>query len=139
MSMIRQTILIREDLQFPIGLLAAQVSHIGELPLIDQMLGFLEDNEPIESPEDAFENKDLVEWLSSPFKFVHGVPNQEVLHYFINRAKEHDVPVLTWNDTVYLKVGDKDEPFEDVIVGASLGPCDSDKIKMVIGTLDLLR
>jgi peptidyl-tRNA hydrolase len=126
MSMIRQTVLIREDLQFPTGLLAAQVAHIHALPLINEVGN--------ETPDPVF-----MDWTEVPYLFVHGVPNKETLDYLIRKAGEHDVPVLVWRDTVYLKVGDETVPFEDVTVGASLGPCDSDKIKMVIGTLDLLR
>lgn len=132
MSMIRQTILIREDLQFVTGLLAAQVAHIHALPLVEQFHATQVSAGPLKNPS-------MLDWVHTPYVFVHGVPNIEVLEYFLEKAKDHDVPVLTWSDTVFLKVGDETVAFEDVLVGASLGPCDSDKIKMVIGTLDLLR
>ena len=130
MSMIGQRILIREDLQFPTGLLAAQVAHIHALPLIEA----LKNGAAGEAAGNAFES-----WIDAPYLFVHGAPNVEVLSYLVKKAEEAKIPVLTWSDTVYLKVGDETVPFENVLIGASFGPADSDKLKMVFGTLDLLR
>ena len=59
--------------------------------------------------------------------------------YYVRKAKDLGVPVNIWNDTVYVKMSETQmEAFPNVNVGVSLGPCDSDKIKAVIGDLPLL-
>ena len=136
MSMIRQVVLVREDLSLPRGLVAAQVAHIHANVFYRNIIK--KDDDWVLNMADHIE-QDMIEWLKSPYTFVHGVANAEVLQYLINKAVEYDVPVEVWRDTIYLKVGDETVPFEDIIVGVSLGPCESDRIKMVIGTLDLLR
>ena len=125
MANIGQRLLIRTDLQFPTGLLAAQVAHIHALPLIAELGN--------ECPPTT-----LLSWSDEPYLYVHGAPNVEVLSHLIKKAEDAGVPVLSWTDTVYLKVGDETVPFEDVLVGASFGPDDSDKLKMIFGTLPLL-
>lgn len=129
MAMIKQDILVREDLGFTRGLMAAQVAHIHALPMQTFIQRGLKLNE----------NLDLANWIDNPFMFVRGVPNPEVLEHLMKRAKEVGVPVHTWRDTVYLQVAGQDVAFENVLVGASLGPCDADKIKLVVGTMDLLQ
>ena len=128
MPMIGQKVLIRTDLQFPTGLLVAQAAHIHALPMIAVL-----QNKEIDNKED------FLAWLPEPYIYIHGVPNKEVLEHFIDKCTQHDVPVRAWYDTVMLDIGSNPEPFNDVLIGASLGPCDSDKIKMVIGTLPLLK
>jgi hypothetical protein len=79
------------------------------------------------------------EWLNDPYIFVHGVPNLEVLNYFIEDAKSGDIPISEWRDTVYIKISETQRrAFFPVKVGAALGPVDSDKIKAIIGDLPLL-
>lgn len=131
MSMIRQSLLMRTDLEFPIGLLAAQVAHLHGLPLISQIQATKASVGHIKIPA-------LHDWVEEPYLFVHAVPNHEVLMYLIDKAEKYKVPVLTWHDTVNIKIGDETVPFEQVLVGVSLGPYDSDKIRMVIGALPLL-
>lgn len=138
MSMIRQVVLVREDLNLPRGLVAAQVAHIHANVFYRNLYERHKDEDLLFNVRQEI-RKDMCEWLQSPYIFVHGVANVEVLNHLINRANEHDIPVEIWKDTIYLKVGDETVPFENIIVGAALGPCESDQIKMVIGTLDLLR
>ena len=133
MANIRQTILVRTDLGFSTGLLAAQVAHIHMERLRRGILGILDDV--------IFNTPDLREWLNTPYIFVHGVPNKEILFYYLDKAKEKEqiLNPSIWYDTVYVGVSDNQKiPLENVIVGASLGPADSDIIKAVIGDLPLL-
>ena len=142
MANIRQTILIRTDLQLPVGLLAAQVAHI-HFEAFRQM-GL---NPPSEHKCDyrpplvceGFESVCDRSWLESPYVFVHGVPNLETLNFFATKAHENEVKMYPWRDTIYLSIAPgMTQAFGDVLVGVALGPADSDKIKMVIGQLPLL-
>ena len=77
-------------------------------------------------------------WLKTPYTFVHGVPNIEVLNKFIKDAKEKGVPVSEWCDTIYVKVSDTQKiVVEDCLVGVAFFG-ESDKIRAVIGDLPLL-
>ena len=130
MANIRQTILVRTDLGFSTGLMAAQVAHI-HMERIRQTF----------KNSKTFEDPNLIDWLGSPYVFVHGIPNQEVLQHYIEKARLKDTVLkpAIWYDTVYVNVSDNQKiPLENVIVGASLGPADSDIIKAVIGDLPLL-
>lgn len=122
MAMIKQAILIRTDLQFPIGLLAAQVAHIHALPLVEAIHG----------------ENNLSDWIANPYIYVYEVQSLDVLNYFTEKAKQKNLTVIPWFDTVNIKIGEETVPFENVLVGVSIGPCDSDKIKTVIGALKLL-
>ena len=76
--------------------------------------------------------------LKTPYTFVHGVPNIEVLNKFIKDAKEKGVPVSEWCDTIYVKVSDTQKiVVEDCLVGVAFFG-ESDKIRAVIGDLPLL-
>lgn len=133
MANIRQSILIRKDLVFPVGLLAAQVAHLHMEYFRRAMI-------------ESKENKDQIQlapieksWLLDPYVFVHGVPNTEVLNFFIEEAKKMNVLVSEWRDTVYVDISDTQrKAFPNVRIGVTLGPDDSDKIKAVIGDLPLL-
>lgn len=129
MSNLRQTILIRTDLTFPVGLIAAQVAHIHmerfRQAILQEDIKRLGDN--------------ALEWLNSPYIFVHGVHNPEALNHFRKLAGEASICVTDWTDTVFMQLAPdiKIAP-SNVLVGCSLGPDDSDKIKSVIGSLPLL-
>ena len=127
MANFRQSILIRTDLNLPAGLLAAQVAHI-HFEYCRQQLR--DDEDPCSTS--------FREWMESPYLFVHRVPNLEALSYFKVKAVEAKLPVAEWKDTVYQDLApDIRQPF-NLTVGISIGPADSDAIKMVIGSLPLL-
>lgn len=133
MANLRQTILIRKDLDFPVGLLAAQVAHLHMERFRGMLLESIKESIKVQvDPDDAG-------WIHDPYVFVHGVPNAEVLEYFIKEAKAANIPISEWRDTVYINISaTQRRAFFPVKVGATLGPCDSDKIKAVIGDLPLL-
>ena len=127
MANIKNVVIVREDLNLPFGLLAAQVAHIAMEPLRQSLL----------KEEKSYE--DFNSWVKSPYLYIHKVPNKEWLDYYINKAQYAKLPVSCWHDTLYLKSSPTQQiAFENVLVGASLGPSDSDKIKSVIGDLPLL-
>ena len=128
MANLRQTILIRTDLGFSTGLLTAQVAHIH----MERFRTLIRDEKGL-----SIDDKD---WLKSPYTFVHEVKNVESLSHYIKKAQNNNIPVSIWKDTVYVKMSDTQmEAFDDVLVGVAFGPCDSDKIKTVIGDLPLLN
>jgi peptidyl-tRNA hydrolase len=139
MANLRQTILIRTDLKFPIGLLAAQVAHLHMETLRQEIRasGVKNDKDPTSVRFDSGVN--TLEWLDDPYVFVHGVPNLEVLNHFAEKADHADIVVSSWRDTVYIDISSTQrEAFPDVLIGIVLGPADSDAIKVIIGDLPLL-
>lgn len=128
MANLRQSIIIRTDLGFPVGLLTAQIAH-AHMEFIRKRL--------IDGKELTFDEK---EWLKSPYLFVHEAKNQETLLHYMEEAEKQKVHCEGWRDTVYIKMSDTQmRAFPDVLVAASFGPTDSDRIKAVIGDLPLLK
>ena len=138
MANIRQSILVRTDLKFPKGLSEAQVSHLHFEHFRRCIMS------GIDSTEDQLKStillsKDDWEWLKTPYIFVHGIPCLEALNYFIKIAKEKRVPYTEWFDTVFIEVSPTQRIVEHCLVGISLGPCESDAVKSVIGDLPILK
>ena len=132
MANLRQTILVRTDLGFTVGLMAAQVAHLH----FQRIRRFMMETDV--NRNGTYSNDDM-EWIKTPYVFIHGVPNIETLNYFNKLAVESGVPVCSWTDTVYIGISEtQKKAFNDVLVGIVLGPCDSDKIKAVVGDLPLL-
>lgn len=130
MSMLRQSIVCRTDLGFSVGLMAAQVAHIH----FERIRKLLLDNDNFRLAA----GETTMEWLKEPYIFCHGVPNLESLNYFFKKA-EACAPVAPWTDTVYVSVSESQKiAMPNVFVGFSIGPCDSDLIRTIIGDLPLL-
>ena len=140
--MLRQTILIREDLGFPRGLLAAQVAHL-HMEYFRQLI--LQRGEECVTTSSGGglrfpTSSELREWLKTPYTFVHGVPNREVLEHFKQKAQAAEVPYAEWSDTVYIDISETQrEAFPAVVVGIAFAPTESDIIKTIIGDLPLLK
>ena len=147
MANIGQTIIIRTDiftLPDDVGLLAAQVAHIHFETFRQRLLDEREKSKKDMNCLDAnaisltltpVENA----WTETPYIFVKQVPNAEGLNHFAKLARDSDVPVTEWNDTVYVRLSPTmKQAFPDTLVGISLGPCDADKIRTVVGDLPLL-
>ena len=138
MSNIRQTILIRKDLNLPVGLLAAQVAHLHMESIRYNLNKYFEEGAKFEDNHICLESN-YSEWLKAPYIFVHGVPNAETLGYYLEIADRNKIEKTNWRDTVFLNVSETQRiVLKDVLIGAVLGPEDSDKIKLVIGDLPLL-
>ncbi len=142
MANIRQSIIIRTDLNLPVGLLAAQVAHLSMEKLryaITHLETFRKGAVSINFPAWGQFGADFEEWLLDPYLFVHKVPNKEALDYFSKEFQRANIPVSSWVDTITLDISPtQKKAFVDVMVGISAGPCDSDKIKAIIGDLPLL-
>ena len=136
MASINQTVIIRTDLfdmSKDIGLLAAQVAHIHAMALRHLwQLRELKDELGIAAPL-------FREWLREPYLLVKRVPNLEALKYFSQAATASGIEVHEWFDTVYVRLSStQQKAFPNVLVGISLGPCDADKIRTIVGDLPLL-
>jgi len=129
MANLVQAIIVREDLDLPRGLLTAQVAHI-HMETIRQLLR--------EEREIPLEIKD---WLNSPYIHIHSVPNKEWYHFYLRKAQNSNQLCSAWFDTLYLSIdgGKSRTPFQEVEVGFSIGPCDADQIKAIIGDLPFLE
>ena len=132
MSMLKQVVLIRTDLGLPRGLLMAQACHVHMDALRMAVL-----NREANGPAIT---KDMLDWLAMPYLFIHGVSCKEAFDHYLNLAQVvHNLPVATWHDTISLSFYEGQKMvLSNVPVGFSIGPCDSDKIKAVIGDLPLL-
>ena len=130
MANIRQSILIRTDLTFPVGLLAAQVAHI-HIEHARQVL--------IPGLEPVSTDNTYMDWIADPYLYIHGVPNREVLMHYMTEAKRQDIAIAQWRDTVNVQISDTQRPaFADILIGGALGPADSDAIRVILGDLPLL-
>jgi peptidyl-tRNA hydrolase len=130
MSNTKQVILIRKDLNLPVGLLAAQACHIH--------FELIRNNLKVGGKGTYVSEADMHNWLEAPYLYIHGVPHLEALNYYKQKAIEAKLPVAIWEDTIYQELAeDLRIPF-NMTVGISIGPCDSDSIKLIIGTLPLL-
>ena len=132
MSSLRQSILIRTDLNLPVGLLAAQVAHLHFETFRKRSTGDSAGLPIVLTQKEG-------EWAHDPYLFVHQVPNSEALDFFDNEATKAGINVESWWDTIFLQLSPTfRKAFDHVKVGIVLGPEDSDKIKAVISDLPLL-
>lgn len=133
MSNIRQTILIRTDLNLPKGLSEAQVAHLHFEAMRKEILDNISNNQVT-----LTFSQDEIDWLRSPYIFVHGVPNVEVLENFKKIAIEKNFLPTEWRDTVFIQVSATQRiVVENCLIGFSIKG-ESDKIKSIIGDLPLL-
>ena len=130
MGNIRQTVVVRKDLQLVPGLLAAQVAHISDGFMRRQFTSCKEGD----TNNPHFSNNEL-EWMNAPYLSVLAVNCAEDLNAVLEHAISCDLQVIEWTDTI------PSPTFPDraikVRVGISIGPDDFDKIKIVTGSLPL--
>ena len=120
---IRHTVVIRTDLNLSRGLMSAQVAHIQDAFMRELLW---DKKEP---------NMDQANWIKHPYLSVLAVDNPEELKILIAEAKEQGIDVHEWRDLIPSKNLNRSMP--DVLVGASFGPTDMDRIKAITGTLPL--
>jgi len=143
MSNIKQVILFRTDLNLPKGLSEAQVAHLHANIMNKLVFNFATSGSP-NNMRDYLQNffkldiDDIMSWLKTPYTFVHGVPNKEVLDHFIKIAEDKKIIVAPWYDTIYVQVsGTQKIVVENCLIGVAILE-ESDKIKAIIGDLPLL-
>lgn len=123
MSNIRHVIVIRKDLNFVPGLLAAQAAHTCDGFMRRRIL------------EGGKFTKVELEWMQDPYITVLAVGCKEELEIVQDAAEHAKLKVTRWIDTVISPVLEK--KLGGILVGISIGPDDSDKLAVVTGTLPL--
>lgn len=124
---------IRKDLGFNVGLMSAQVAHLG----MAQMREMIRNGMNFKDPTD-YVVKNVKEWLGKPYTIVHEVPCKEALEFYLEKSRALNVTTFEWRDTVFVSLGSKKEALANVLVGFAFEIADADKIKAVIGDLPLL-
>jgi peptidyl-tRNA hydrolase len=123
MANIRHVVVVRKDLMLPPGLLAAQVAHISDSFMRQKIV------------DGCTFTSDELAWLKDPYLSVLGVNCMEDLELILKRTIEEKLPFRCWTDLI------PSPTLENVSIkaqiGASIGPADFDKIKIVTGALKL--
>ena len=141
MANTRLTLVVRKDLQLPIGLFGSQVAHIADQFSRKRIVEAAYDTEvdiPYKDPKvlvsDIFSKEDI-HWMKDPYLSLLAVYCHEDLVAVMDHAAKEGLQVLGWHDTI------PSPTFPDraikVLVGCSIGPDDFDKIKVVCGGLPL--
>ena len=117
---VRQSVVVRRDLQMTPGLLAAQVAHISAQFMIKG---------------DGIFNSTQKQWFDAPVLSVLAVNTPEELDVLTKLADDVGVKYHIWRDTIPSQIFAG--RFLEVVVGISFGPDDDEKIKQVTGTLPL--
>ena len=140
MANLRETVLFRVDLGFGWGLSAAQIAHLHFEPMRQFMFDNMRKQKDPTIPLPLEKrSQEIQEWMLSPYLFIHGVPNLEILEHFRRKAEAIHLPYVEWRDTVTLNISaTQREDLPNVLVGLTFGPTDSDLIRQVIGDLPLL-
>jgi peptidyl-tRNA hydrolase len=142
MSNTRLTVVVRRDLQLSPGLLAAQVSHIGDQWLRERIIESLDIKADFEAENKEYKYPTIIElfnpmqleWMKEPYISVLAVNTREELEKISMDATQANLKVRTWTDVIFSEV--LKQPMT-VLVGLSIGPDDFDKIKLVTGNLPL--
>lgn len=99
MENIKQLIIVRKDLEMPVGKLAAQVSHASLLSFLNSLDKTDEKDE--KSREIYILNKDncAYDWIHGSFaKVILGVKNESQLLKYKKIAEENDIPFALITD-----------------------------------------
>jgi peptidyl-tRNA hydrolase len=123
MANIQHKVIVRRDLAMPIGLLSAQVAHIGDQWLRSRILN-----------NGGFTDEEC-SWMKQPYITILAVNCREELEYVIKLAENEGLQVYTWVDTLQLQIFD--HKFSNILVGCSIGPDDQDKLDVITGHLPL--
>ena len=130
MSNTKLVVVLRKDLEMPVGLIAAQATHVADGWMRNRILSEI----PGADPNGYFTNEER-DWMETPYVAILGVNCKEELEHVIKISKEAGLPVNIWEDTIQLQIFEN--KFPDVLVGCSIGPCDSDKLSVTTGCLPL--
>ena len=123
---VRQSVVVRRDLQMSPGLLAAQVAHLSANFVLTQL-----NNEHNKTEWLVAEKW----WFNGPVLSVLAVNTPEELDVLTKLADSVGVKYYIWKDTIPSQIFAG--RFLEVVVGIAFGPDDDEKIKQVCGTLPL--
>lgn len=122
---VRHVVVVRKDLLMSPGLLAVQVAHISDQFMREKLAG------PTSKNKGKFSATELV-WMRQPYITVLAVNTLEELSIVADRGTRVCLPVFKWYDVMPTLAS-----AEKVLVGISIGPEDSDKLKAVTNDLPL--
>jgi peptidyl-tRNA hydrolase len=122
MANTRHVVVMRKDLNMPVGLACAQAAHICDSFQRHVLI------------EDGNVPPYVKEWLREPYLSVLAVAGKDELEYIIDQADAAELAVHKWYDNIPSE--NLRKPMH-VLVGCSIGPADFDKINLVTGTLPL--
>ena len=112
MANLRETVLFRMDLGFGWGLSAAQIAHLHFEPMRQFMFDVMRHQKSITAMDASGifpmpsekRSQEIQEWMLSPYLFIHGVPNLEILEHFRRKAMLAKLDYFEWRDTVTLNI-----------------------------------
>jgi len=133
MANIQLTTVIRKGFEFPEGLLAAQSAHIGDEWLRSRILESHQENTPM---KDSFSKEEL-DWMETPYIAVLSVNTLEELVMVRDDARKNELQFYEWHDVI--PCPSIEGRSMKAFVGISIGPTDSDKIKLVTHGLKLYK
>jgi peptidyl-tRNA hydrolase len=122
MSNTRHVVVLRKDLKFPAGLVAAQAAHISDAFMRDRIVR-----------QKKFSTMEQ-EWMVQPYITILAVQGIEELELIRNEALANKLQVHEWRDTV---ISPTLKRKVEAFVGISIGPDDSDRLAKVTSQLEL--
>ncbi|TRZ80175.1 hypothetical protein D4R86_04780 [bacterium] len=129
MANTRLTVVVRKDLNMPVGLLAAQVAHMADAFMRNAIL------EEVQNEGRIPFSSEEIEWMTTPYLSVLAVNCYEDLVELTEHAERENLPINKWVDTI------PSPTFPDkaikAFVGVSIGPADFDAIKIVTNGLEI--
>jgi peptidyl-tRNA hydrolase len=129
----RIVIVVRKDLELPIGLAMAQAAHLCDEWLRQRIAKVYRAEIPT-ALESLFEVNE-VEWMESPTVSVLAVNTLEELLFIESQANQSKLPYHSWVDTIHS--GLLDRYMENIKVGIAIGPIKDDMVKPITGKLPL--
>ena len=135
----RIVLVVRKDLDLPVGLAMAQAAHLCDAWLRHRVLEAIAqaqavDSEAVGDISELFA-LDEIEWMQSPTLTVLAVNTPEELEIISDEAKANGLLVNEWMDTIHSGVLDRF--INAVPIGVAIGPVEDDLVKAVTGKLPL--
>ena len=131
----RIVLVIRKDLELPVGLAMAQAAHLGDEWLRNRICNARHPVDDMRVDLQTLFTPDEFEWMQSPTLSVLTVNTPEELAKIEAQAKMAKLPCHSWVDTVHSAVLDCYLP--KVKIGIAIGPVEDDMVKPVTGKLPL--
>lgn len=139
----KQVIVVRTDLNMPVGKIAAQVAHAAMAPITNRLKNVTEEKELVGSvvlqmnlvPTPSTHDLAMLEWITGSFtKVVVQINSEQELRNLLESARAQGIPCVDIVDegrTVFNGI--------PTLTCASFGPAYSDVLDTLTGHLKLLR
>ena len=131
----RIVLVVRKDLDLPVGLAMAQAAHLGDEWLRKRICQCRRPIDELKVDLQELFTPDEFEWMVSPTLSVLAVNTPEELDFIHDLAKDTGLPVHKWVDTIYSGVLERF--INAVDIGIAIGPVEDDMVKPVTGKLPL--